>query len=109
MTVLQIVGMVSMAIVAIFTFSAYRSGVNPRAALFEAWANLLAGFSMNLVANFVLLPLVGVHPSLESNFWLGWPYTVVSLLRQWVIRLWLGRWFHAASLRLAGAFGGSAR
>lgn len=102
MNALQLVGVASMVFVAVFTWRAYRAGGDPRAALIESWLNLLVGFSVNLLANFVLLPLVGVHPSFEANFWLGWPYTVVSLLRQYAIRRWCQANIHSLALAIAG-------
>jgi hypothetical protein len=98
---LEAVGLASLAFVAVFTWRTYSSGPDPRAAILEAWANICLGFSFNLLANFILLPLVGVHPSLSANFWLGWPYTVVSLVRQYAIRRWFAERVHRAAKALA--------
>ena len=101
MSALEISGALSLAFVAVFTWRTYHGGDDPRAALIEAWANICVGFSINLLANFLLLPLVGVHPSLSANFWLGWPYTVVSLVRQYVIRRWFAERLRRAAQVLA--------
>lgn len=101
MSALQLIGAGSLALVAIFTWRTYHGGADPRAALIEAWANICVGFGINLAANFLLLPLVGVHPSLSANFWLGWPYTVVSLVRQYVIRRWFADRMKRAAQLLA--------
>lgn len=98
---LEIAGLASLLFVAVFTWRTYHSGADPRAALIEAWANIAIGFGVNLAANFLLLPLVGVHPSLSANFWLGWPYTVVSLVRQYAIRRWFADRVHRAAKALA--------
>lgn len=101
MSALEIAGAISLAFVAVFTWRTYHGGTDPRAALIEAWANICVGFGINLLANFLLLPLVGVHPSLSANFWLGWPYTVVSLVRQYVIRRWFADRMRRAAQALA--------
>lgn len=101
MSALQVVGSISIALVAVFTWAAARGGVAPRAALMEAWLNILLGFAFNWVANLLLLPLVGAHASPGANFWLGWPYTVVSMMRQFAIRHWLGARIHAIAAKFS--------
>lgn len=55
--------------------------------------NIVIGFSINYSANLLLLPLVGAHLTAANNFWLGWTYTAVSIMRQYVVR----RWFNSRS------------
>lgn len=86
-----------MALVVLFTWAAARGGTSPRAALIEAWLNILIGFGFNWLANLVLLPMVGSHAGPGANFWLGWPYTVLSMMRQFAIRHWLGAHIHAVA------------
>lgn len=92
-------GMVCLLGTVCFTWAAARGGVNPRAAIIEAWTNVVFGFSVNWCANWVLLPLVGAHMSGADNWWLGWIFTVISVLRQYVIRLWLGDRIHKFATR----------
>lgn len=54
----------------------------------EAWANILVGFTVNYIANLCIFPLFGMHISLANNFWMGCIYTVISLVRQYVLRRW---------------------
>jgi hypothetical protein len=57
--------------------------------LVEAWANIAVGFSVNFAANMLLLPLFGfTNLTLGKNFVLGLLYTVISLVRQYVLRRW---------------------
>jgi hypothetical protein len=95
MTVLTLLGVVSLAFVAAFTIRAYSKdtgdGQTPRGAIIEAWLNILVGFSINYAVNWVLLPLVGASFTAAENFWLGWIYTAISICRQYAIR----RWFNA--------------
>ena len=65
-------------------------GQSVRDIVLEAWANIVIGFSFNYAANPFILPLV---PSLGynditawDNFLMGWVYTMVSLLRSYMIR-----------------------
>ena len=55
----------------------------------EAWANILVGFWINFLANLVILPLFGFSSlSLGKNFIIGALYTVISLIRSYVLRRW---------------------
>lgn len=86
MGALEALGVASMLFVLAFTWSRYNAGVSPRRAIIEAWANLVVGFSVNFVANFAILPLVGATLTAADNFWIGWLYTGVSVLRQYGLR-----------------------
>lgn len=55
----------------------------------EAWANIAVGFGVNFTANMVILPLFGFHSlTLKNNFIIGMLYTVISLVRSYVLRRW---------------------
>ena len=109
MSLLTVLGMASMAFVAWFTWRQYTGpdmgqGQSRRQSIIEAWTNIAIGFSVNFVANMILFPLmVGVPVSAEANWWGGWVYTTISVLRQFVIR----RWFNTARFAafLARRFG----
>jgi hypothetical protein len=87
---LTTLGITSLLVVVGFTARAYgnNSGVGqtPRGAIIEAWFNIVVGFSVNYVVNIFLLPLVGASFTAIENFWLGWIYTAVSIVRSFVIR-----------------------
>lgn len=94
MSLITALGILSAAFVAWFTYRAYSSaddGSGPqskRASIIEAWTNIVIGFSINYAANLLLLPLVGAELTAANNFWLGWTYTAVSVLRQYAVRRW---------------------
>lgn len=97
MSLITTLGIVSMLFVVWFTYRAY-AGQNDgagaqsrRESIIEVWTNIVIGFSINFTANLFLLPLVGAHLTASSNFWLGWAYTAVSMIRQYAVR----RWFNA--------------
>ena len=52
----------------------------------EAWANIAVGFSINYCANLLIFPLFGMHISAGNNFLLGCIYTIISLVRSYVLR-----------------------
>ena len=68
----------------------------------EAWINVAIGFSINFVANLLILPLVGFHISVGQNLFIGVLYTIISVARSYVIRRWFNARLHAAAQRLAG-------
>jgi hypothetical protein len=53
---------------------------------FEAWANIAIGFGINLAANLAILPLFGFHPTVSDAFGIGVLFTVISLIRSFVLR-----------------------
>lgn len=97
MNTLTLLGLASFVFVAVFTARAYRNntgvGQTPRGAIVEAWTNIVIGFSVNLVANVFLIPLManGAQVTFESNWWGGWVYTAISIIRQYAIRRWNNR------------------
>ena len=54
----------------------------------EAWANILVGFSINFFANLWILPWFGFNVTPSSAFLIGIVFTVISLLRSYVLRRW---------------------
>ncbi len=55
----------------------------------EAWANIAVGFTINYTANMLILPLFGfTNLTAWKNFQLGLLYTVISLVRSYVLRRW---------------------
>lgn len=67
----------------------------------EVCINILIGFVVNFVANLCILPLFGFHVSLTDNFLIGLLYTVVSVIRSYVIRRWFNARIEAAANRIA--------
>jgi len=112
MNLLTWLGVVSMMFVAAFTYHAAfvqapSIGQSPRLSIIEAWVNIVIGFSINIVANFWLVPLMmgGGHLDASANFWGGWIYTTISIVRQFSIRRWFNNGIHKFVLWLAGLFG----
>lgn len=73
--------------------------------LYEALINVLIGFSINYLANFVILPSYGCHITASQNFSMGLIYTGISIARSYVIRRWFNARLQAAAQRLANLTG----
>lgn len=73
--------------------------------LYEALINVVIGFTINYMANFVILPLYGFHITAGQNMTMGLLYTGISIARSYVIRRWFNARLHAAAQRLAAVTG----
>lgn len=110
MNILFLGGVLSILFVAAFTYhAAYIKaptvGQTPRSAIVEAWVNILIGFSINYIANILIIPLAthGGHMTAASNFWMGWIFTTISIVRQYTIRRWFNDRLHKLVARIGGA------
>lgn len=54
----------------------------------EAWVNVAIGFGINFAANYFVLPLFGFNVSLSQTFWIGVVFTLISVVRSYIIRRW---------------------
>jgi len=96
MTLLVSLGVVSLVFVVWFTWHQVThinqgAGQTRKDSMIEAWTNIGVGFSINYAANLIFLPMVGATFTLAENFWLGWIYTAISVVRQFAIRRWYNR------------------
>ena len=68
----------------------------------EAWVNVFIGFSINFVANMVVLPWFGFDIHAGQAFGIGLVFTVISVVRSYTIRRWFNAWLHERINRLEG-------
>ncbi len=54
--------------------------------LIEAWINVAIGFTINFVANLLVLPMIGFNISIGQNLFIGILYTLISVARSYVVR-----------------------
>jgi hypothetical protein len=54
----------------------------------EAWANIAVGFAINWSANMLILPAFGFRVTGAQAFGIGVIFTVISLVRSYVLRRW---------------------
>lgn len=59
--------------------------------LLESVANILIGYCIALASQLVLFPRFGIHIPLSTNLWIGFWFTLISLVRSYALR----RWFNA--------------
>lgn len=74
--------------------------------LIEAVVNVLIGFSINYVANLLVLPLFGFAVSAGQAFGIGLIFTVISVARSYAIRRWFNAHLHRLSQRAAAKLKG---
>jgi membrane protein implicated in regulation of membrane protease activity len=69
--------------------------------LIEATVNTAIGFVVALVSQFLLFPLVGIHVSMAVQLELVTYFTIVSVVRSYVLRRWFNARLKAAAQRIA--------
>lgn len=52
----------------------------------ESWANVAIGFSINFVGNLYIWPIFGIHVRADKAFGAGLIFTVISIVRSYLIR-----------------------
>lgn len=102
MTTIEILGVGGMLFSVAFTLRTYGGGDGRRAAIVEAWINIVIGFSINYAMNWLVIPIAmpGVYMTAAGNWWMGWVYTAAAMVRQYAIRRWLQDGIHAAAKRM---------
>jgi len=63
--------------------------------------NVAIGFGINYIANLLIFPLFDMHISLIDNLWMGMIYTIISIVRSYVIRRWFNAKIHKAAMKLS--------
>lgn len=64
--------------------------------LIEAWANVVVGFIVAILSQLVVFPMFDINISLSSNLAIGAWFTVISLVRSYVLR----RWFNGLKFKV---------
>ena len=57
----------------------------------ESVANIAVGYGVALASQLMVFPLFGIHIPLSTNLGIGAIFTVISLVRSYVIRRWFNR------------------
>lgn len=68
-----------------------------KGSLIEACINVIIGYGISFTANAAVLPLFGFHISVGQNLVIGAIFTVISIVRSYVIR----RYFNKLILKAA--------
>lgn len=64
--------------------------------LIESFVNVALGLITGFLVNFIMLPLLGMHPSLGDNIIITAVFAVISIVRSYVIRRFFNWSHHAA-------------
>lgn len=54
----------------------------------ESCANVAVGYGVALASQLVVFPLFDIHVPFSTNLWIGAWFTVISLVRSYVLRRW---------------------
>lgn len=69
--------------------------------LIESLINIAIGYGVALLSQIAIFPMFGIQISLSTNLWIGAWFTVISLVRSYVIRRWFNARIHAAAIAMA--------
>ena len=59
--------------------------------LLESASNVLIGFTITIIASFIVYPMFGVQMSPLTNVWVTITFTLISLIRAYIIRRWFNK------------------
>lgn len=71
-----------------------------RGSLLESLMNIAIGYVVALLSQIVMFPMFNINVPLSTNIWIGIWFTVISLIRSYVIRRWFNKRLHAAAMAL---------
>lgn len=81
----------SMVMTLIMRYETVAKGQKKTQSLVEACFNTAVGFSISMICNMIVLPWFGFHVSASQAFWIGAIFTVVSIVRGYVLRRFFNR------------------
>jgi len=70
----------------------------------EAWLNVLIGFGISVLANFVIFPLVGIGASTTQIIAVGIFMTFVSVARSYLVRRWANKYLSQVRAKMVEFF-----
>ena len=70
----------------------------------EAWLNVLIGFGVSVLANFVIFPLVGIGASTTQIITVGIFMTLVSVARSYFVRRFANKYLAQIRAKMVGFF-----
>ena len=70
----------------------------------EAWLNVLIGFGVSVLANFIIFPLVGIGASTSQVIAVGIFMTFVSVARSYLVRRWANKYLSQVRAKIVKFF-----
>lgn len=68
----------------------------------ESAMNIGIGYVIAIISQLIIFPVFDIHIPFSDNLLIGLWFTVISLIRSYVIRRWFNARLHRAAVRLAG-------
>lgn len=68
--------------------------------LIEALMNIVIGYGVALLSQLAIFPMFNIHIPLSTNLWIGVWFTLISLIRSYIIRRWFNARLHNAAQAL---------
>lgn len=62
--------------------------------LLESGVNIFIGYFVALISQVLVFPMFDINVPLSVNLWIGAWFTVISLVRSYVIRRWFNAGLH---------------
>ena len=70
----------------------------------EAWLNVLIGFGVSVLANFIIFPLVGIGASTSQVVTVGIFMTFVSVARSYLVRRFANKYLSQVRAKMVEFF-----
>ncbi|HZJ93134.1 MAG TPA: hypothetical protein VFD09_08660 [Thiopseudomonas sp.] len=64
--------------------------------LLESIVNIVIGYVVALISQLAVFPMVGIEVPITTNLVIGFWFTLISLVRSYVIRRWFNAGLHRA-------------
>lgn len=68
--------------------------------LIESLMNIAIGYGVALLSQIVVFPMFNINVPISTNLWIGAWFTLISLVRSYVIRRWFNARIHLAALAM---------
>lgn len=72
--------------------------------IIESFVNVLIGYFVALVSQIFVFPMFDIHVPITTNLWIGAWFTVISLVRSYIIRRWFNAGIHKAIISMVANF-----
>lgn len=77
------------------------TGQTRTGSLVESLMNTAIGYGVALVSQIAIFPLFGIHVPLRTNLGIGAWFTLISVVRSYIVRRWFNARLHAAAEAIA--------
>ena len=64
----------------------------------ESLMNIIIGYGIAIASQLIIFPLFGIIIPLSDNLLIGFWFTIISLIRSYVIRRWFNARLHKAAM-----------